>query len=421
MLKYDKFIPLSYFYSMKHLVIIGMVIPEPNSTAAGKRMLQLIDFFSQANYRISFLTAAGNVEFSFNLKELNINLFPIEINSPIFETILQGLQPDVVLYDRFVTEEQFGWKVAEICPNAIKILDTEDLHFLRKARENAYKKGLNLNEIDFQNEVFIREMASIYRSDLSLIISEFEYDLLIHTLKVSPDILLYIPLFAEVTPDSVSFINRKNFVSIGNFLHEPNWQTVLKLKQIWLQIKKQIPEAEIHIYGAYITEKAKQLHNEKQGFWVKGRANSVEEVFNNARVLLAPIPFGAGIKGKLLDSMRLGLPNITTKIGAEAMHGNLPWNGFVVEDDESFVEKAINLYNNQDLWYQCQKQGYDLVENRYKKEQFYPIFEEKIQSISTKLKAHRMRNYFGKILLHHTLQSSKYLGKWIEEKQKNRE
>ncbi len=406
---------------MKHLVIIGMVIPEPNSTAAGKRMLQLIDFFSQANYRISFLTAAGNVEFSFNLKELNINLITIEINSPNFETILQGLQPDVVLYDRFVTEEQFGWKVAEICPNAIKILDTEDLHFLRKARENAYKKGLNLNEIDFQNEVFIREMASIYRSDLSLIISEFEYDLLAHTLKVSPDILLYIPLFAEVTPDSVSFINRKNFVSIGNFLHEPNWQTVLKLKQIWLQIKKQIPEAEIHIYGAYITEKAKQLHNEKQGFWVKGRANSVEEVFNNARVLLAPIPFGAGIKGKLLDSMRLGLPNITTKIGAEAMHGNLPWNGFVVEDDESFVEKAINLYNNQDLWYQCQKQGYDLVENRYKKEQFYPIFEEKIQSISTKLKAHRMRNYFGKILLHHTLQSSKYLGKWIEEKQKNRE
>lgn len=398
-----------------------MVIPEPNSTAAGKRMLQLIDFFSQANYRISFLTAAGNVEFSFNLKELNINLITIEINSPNFETILQGLQPDVVLYDRFVTEEQFGWKVAEICPNAIKILDTEDLHFLRKARENAYKKGLNLNEIDFQNEVFIREMASIYRSDLSLIISEFEYDLLAHTLKVSPDILLYIPLFAEVTPDSVSFINRKNFVSIGNFLHEPNWQTVLKLKQIWLQIKKQIPEAEIHIYGAYITEKAKQLHNEKQGFWVKGRANSVEEVFNNARVLLAPIPFGAGIKGKLLDSMRLGLPNITTKIGAEAMHGNLPWNGFVVEDDESFVEKAINLYNNQDLWYQCQKQGYDLVENRYKKEQFYPIFEEKIQSISTKLKAHRMRNYFGKILLHHTLQSSKYLGKWIEEKQKNRE
>lgn len=406
---------------MKHLVIIGMVIPEPNSTAAGKRMLQLIDFFSQANYRISFLTAAGNVEFSFNLKELNINLFPIEINSPIFETILQGLQPDVVLYDRFVTEEQFGWKVAEICPNAIKILDTEDLHFLRKARENAYKKGLNLNEIDFQNEVFIREMASIYRSDLSLIISEFEYDLLIHTLKVSPDILLYIPLFAEVTPDSVSFINRKNFVSIGNFLHEPNWQTVLILKHIWPKIKKQIPEAEIHIYGAYITEKAKQLHNEKQGFWVKGRANSVEEVFNNARVLLAPIPFGAGIKGKLLDSMRLGLPNITTKIGAEAMHGNLPWNGFVVEDDDRFVEKAINLYNNQDLWYQCQKQGYNLVENRYKKEQFYPIFEEKIQSISTKIKAHRMRNYFGKILLHHTLQSSKYLGKWIEEKQKNRE
>ena len=124
----------------------------------------------------------------------------------------------------------------------------------------------------------------------------------------------------KISEKKNGFENRKNFVSIGNFLHEPNWQTVLKLKQIWKNIRKKLPETELHIFGAYPSEKVFQLHNEKEGFIVKGRAESVEKIFNEYRVLLAPIPFGAGLKGKLWESMNFGIPNITTSVGAEAMH-----------------------------------------------------------------------------------------------------
>ena len=403
---------------MKNLVIIGKVFPEPNSTAAGYRMIQLMDLFLTQNYQITFLSTATISENSFDLSSKNISFQNIVLNDSSFDELIKNLNPEIVIFDRFTTEEQFGWRVSEQVPNAVKILDTEDLHFLRTAREKAFKQNRNLEHLDLINDVFKREIASILRCDLSLIISEFEMNLLIEKFRIDENILFYLPLFGEVKKPETSFSERKNFISIGNFLHEPNWQTVLQLKKLWKDIKNQLPEAEIHIYGAYASEKVFQLHNEKEGFIIKGRAENVEYVFNQAKVLLAPIPFGAGIKGKLLESMQFGLPNVSSAVGAEAMHGNLDWNGFITDNETEFVEKAVLLYQDENLWQKSQENGYKIVENRFKKELFEPHFIHKIQEISENLESHRNQNFLGQILQHHTLQSTKYLSKWIEEKNK---
>ena len=401
---------------MKNLIIIGKVFPEPNSTAAGSRMIQLMDSFLTQNYQITFLSTASISENSFDLSSKNISFQNIVLNDSSFNELIKNLNPDVVVFDRFTTEEQFGWRVSEQVPNAVKVLDTEDLHFLRNAREKAFKENRNLEHSDLINDVFKRELASILRCDLSLIISDFEMNLLIEKYKIDENILFYLPLFGEVKKSETPFSERKNFISIGNFLHEPNWQTVLQLKKIWKDIKNQLPEAEIHIYGAYASEKVFQLHNEKEGFIIKGRAESVETVFNTAKVLLAPIPFGAGIKGKLLESMQFGLPNVTSAVGAEAMHGNLDWNGFITDNETEFVEKAVLLYQDENLWRKSQENGFKIIKNRFKKELFEPNFIHKIQEISENLESHRNQNFLGQILQHHTLQSTKYLSKWIEEK-----
>lgn len=404
---------------MKHVVIIGTVIPEPNSTAAGKRMLQLIDFFQSENYKVTFLSAASISDFSFDLNSIGVDFHNILLNDSSFEILIKDLNPNVVIFDRFTTEEQFGWKVSEICPGAVRILDTEDLHFLRKARENSFKQNKITEDKDLISDVFKRETASILRCDLSLIISEFEMKLLTEKFKINETILHYLPLFAEIKQAETSFSERKNFISIGNFLHEPNWQTVLKLKKIWPEIRKRLPEAEMHIYGAYITEKARQLHNVKDKFLIKGRAESVEKIFENARLLLAPIPFGAGIKGKLLDSMVNGLPSVTSTIGAEGMNGSMDWNGHITDDDSDFVKKAVELYNNENEWNKAQQNGYKIIDSRFKKASFLPSFSEKITDLLENIDDHRQRNFLGQILQHHTLQSTKYLGKWIEEKNRN--
>ncbi|MFT3920357.1 glycosyltransferase [Cloacibacterium sp.] len=401
---------------MKNLVIIGKVFPEPNSTAAGSRMLQLIDLFQTQNYQITFLSTASISENSFDLNSKNVQFQNIILNDNSFDDLIQKLNPEIVIFDRFTTEEQFGWRVSENASNAIKILDTEDLHFLRNAREIAFKQNKKLEHSDLINDVFKREIASILRCDLSLIISEFEMNLLKTEFNINANILHYLPMFAECEKSEIPFSERKNFVSIGNFLHEPNWQTVLQLKKVWKNIKNQLPEAEIHIYGAYATEKVFQLHNQKEGFIVKGRAESVETVFNNAKVLLAPIPFGAGIKGKLLESMQFGLPNVTSTVGAEAMHESFDWNGFITDNETEFVEKAILLYQDEIIWEKSQENGFLIIEKLFKKEIFERDFTAKIDWILEHLPEHTNTNFLGQILQHHTLQSTKYLSKWIEEK-----
>jgi glycosyltransferase involved in cell wall biosynthesis len=407
-----------------HLVIIGTVWPEPTSTAAGTRMLQIIEVFQKENYKITFLSSASKGENSFDLENIGIPTKSIQLNDSSFDALISELNPTIVLFDRFMIEEQYGWRVAENCPNALRMLDTEDLHFLRKARETAFKQNRYLVFEDYISDVFKREIASIYRCDLSLIISEFEMQLLTETFKVDVSILHYLPFMVNsISIDALKafpkFEERKHFISIGNFLHEPNWQTVLQLKKLWKSIKKALPEAEIHIYGAYVSEKAKQLHNEKEGFILKGRAKSVESVFNSAKVLLAPIPYGAGLKGKLLESMQFGLPNVTTKVGAEAMHGTLAWNGFITNSDEEFIEKAIALYSNEELLNTSQENGVDLVNQRYKKALFETEFVLKISNFLSNLERHRNQNFLGQILQHQTMQSTKFMSRWIELKNKN--
>ncbi|MFB9121294.1 glycosyltransferase family 4 protein [Bergeyella porcorum] len=403
---------------MNHAIIIGTVFPEPNSTAAGTRMLQLIKLLQDHHYQITFFSTANPSDFSFDLATLNVQMKHTLLNDASFDKDIQNINPQLVIFDRFTIEEQFGWRVSKACPDAITILDTEDLHFLRKARENAYKQRRELIPTDLISEVFKRELASIHRCDLSLIISEYEMNLLTSQFKINPDILFYLPLFSENSSSKLPFAERKHFISIGNFLHEPNWQTVLKLKELWQSIHKALPQAELHIYGAYPPPKALQLHNEREKFLIKGRAESVEEVFSKARVLLAPIPFGAGIKGKLLDAMQYGLPSVTSTIGAEGMHNQLNWNGYIEDEMPNFTEKAILLYSDENLWNTAQSKGFSIIKKRFLKDNFSKSFSEKIYHLRNQLPAHRLNNFWGQILQHHTLQSSKYMGKWIEEKNK---
>jgi glycosyltransferase involved in cell wall biosynthesis len=237
------------------------------------------------------------------------------------------------------------------------------------------------------------------------------------TFKIDATLLYYLPFLSEEIQTNIpSFEEQNHFVSIGNFLHEPNWQTVLALKKCWKSIKKQLPEAELHVYGAYVSEKAKQLHNEKEGFLIKGRAESVLDVYSKAKTLLAPIPYGAGLKGKLFEAMQLGLPSVTTKMGAESMNGNIDWNGFITSDEADFVEKAIELYTNKNVWKTAQKNGYEIIEKRFKKELYETDFMNQVENLQENLNAHRNQNFLGQILQHQSLQSTKYMSKWIEAK-----
>jgi hypothetical protein len=403
----------------KTLLIIGFVWPEPKSSAAGSRMMQLIQLFQTNSYTITFASTAQNLEFSEDISALGITTKTIELNSSSFDDFVKELNPNIVLFDRFMVEEQFGWRVSESCPDALKMLDTEDLHCLRQARQLAIKENREFTTEDLFSDVAKREIASILRCDLSLMVSEFEMELLQNQFKVSKDLLFYLPIFAERLNEISSFTERSDFVFIGNFLHEPNWDCVKYLSEtIWPLLHNKLPETKILIYGAYPSQKVLELNKPNQNFYIKGRANDAFEVIKNAKVILAPIRFGAGIKGKLLEAMQCGTPSVTSSIGAEAMAGTLDWNGFIKDNPNEFVEAAVQLYNDEKLWQQCQENGFEILDKRYKKSLFEKDFIAEINSLLDNLKQHRNNNFFGSILQHHLISSTKYMSKWIEEKNK---
>ncbi len=411
---------------LKKLLIIGFVWPEPNSSAAGGRMMQLISIFKENGFEITFSSPALDSDFMVDLSEFGVEKKSIELNNSSFDDFIIGLNPDVVLFDRFMIEEQFGWRVSENCPKAIRLLDTEDLHCLRMARQKAFKENRTFELYNLlSEEVAKREIASILRCDLSFIISDFEMKILNNIFKIDSSLLYYLPfLVHEISEEALlklpSFKERKNFVFIGNFLHEPNWNTVQYLKEtIWPLIKKDFPEAVLEIYGAYPSQKVLQLHQPKNSFFIMGRAEDANEIVKNARIVLAPIRFGAGLKGKLLEAMQCGTPSVTTIIGSEAMHQNLPWNGFITDDVEEFAKNAISLYQDENLWKQSQKNGITIVNECFQKNNYSTDLLDKVNSLLRDYESHRLHNFMGSLLQHHTLKSTKYMAKWIEAKNKN--
>ncbi|NMF47598.1 glycosyltransferase family 4 protein [Pseudoalteromonas arctica] len=406
---------------MKKVLVIGYVWPEPNSSAAGTHMMSLLNAFRAQNWDVEFATPAQRTDHMVNLDDFGITSQSIALNCDSFDEYVKAYNPDIVMFDRFMMEEQFGWRVDKHCPHAIKILDTEDLQCLRNARHEAFKGERDFTTSDLHSDIAKREIAAILRCDLSLIISSYEMSLLNSVFKIEPSLLHHLPFMVDLSslPTSTkTFEQRQHFMTIGNFRHAPNWDAVLYLQKIWPLIRKQLPKAELHIYGSYPPPKATALNNPKTGFLIKGWADNAFDVMQSARACLAPLRFGAGIKGKLLEAMIMQTPSVTTNIGAEGMHNDLPWPGKIANTADDFANAAVEMYTNQSDFEQAQQDGNTLLNTLYDKAQLSAALIQKIDSISCDLSAHREKNFTGQMLKHHTMRSTQYMSQWIAEKNK---
>ena len=424
------------------VLFIARTWPNPKTTAAGWRMKQLIDYFQSENYKVFFAGADQN---STQKNKTAISefqhLFPavdalhIALNDDGFDHEINRIKPDFVIFDRFMTEEQYGWRVRECCPESMTILDTEDCHFLRLARANYIKKHPQAFDASYcqgeelYTEVTIRELASIYRCDLSLIISKFEYQLLREVFSLPEGLLSYLPLATEeISSDDnateskqeMSWSQRSNFLWVGNRKHQPNDDSLKYLLEVlWPVIQGQCPDAELHIVGPNGTEQQRKLILKSKSVVDLGWVDALDELMGRYRVNLAPLRFGAGLKGKIMRPMALGLPTVCSSIGAEGlMLENIPELAPALKAEE-FVAKAICLYSDQEFWVQAQRQGAFGINQNFSKARVYKDLNDDLWAIKNDLKAHRQRHFIGQILQHQSLNASKYMGRWLTLKNKS--
>lgn len=408
--------------TVKSVLIIGKTWPEPLTTGAGVRMMQIIDFFTRNDYEINFASAASKSKYSANLEEQKVKTYPIKVNDSGFNEVLKKINPQIVIFDRYHTEEQFSWRVDEVFPSVLKILDSEDLHFLRQARGNLIKK----NKFPYShNDVFkeslslketYRELNAMYRCDLTLVISKFEIDFLENSYNFPKKNLIHFPMLPKKSYDgSLSFEERKDFVFIGNFNHKPNVDAVLELKKVFPNIKNGCKDSELHIYGAYMPENIANLHNPKNGIYIKGWVENLTETLVKYRLMLAPLRFGAGIKCKILESLNVKTPVISTEIGFEGICENENAPGYSGPVNKIWIEEAIKLYNDKNSWEEKSKLS-NLALQNLKWDEISTI--HRIEHFKKNLFENRELNITQNMLSLSNNQTYKYLSKYIELKNK---
>ena len=408
-------------------------------------MMELLALFRGQGWQVIFASAAALSEHRADLSSLHIAEKSIALNSDSFDHYVAQFQPDMVLFDRFFSEEQFGWRVEKACPTALRVLDTSDLHSLRYARHallkqvqqtcvsEAERNGVGAVEASAdilatmmaRDDMAQREIASIYRCDLTLMISSFEMRLLQEQFAMPAVLLHHCTLMSHFRPaqsaaDTPKFEQRQHFLSIGNFRHAPNWDSVLWLKHaIWPRIRLALPQAQLHVLGAYPPPKATALHNAQQGFHVLGWVGDSLAYMTQARVCLAPLRFGAGIKGKLADAMLCGTPSVTTAIGSEGMCDELPWAGTIAQTTDGFASAAISLYQHASEWQEAQMHGRQIIQTYFNPEEAGRNLLARLASAKLQQNDNREKNFTGLMLRHHLHKSTQYMSQWIAEKNKN--
>ena len=174
----------------------------------------------------------------------------------------------------------------------------------------------------------------------------------------------------------------------------------------------------MNVYGAYPPPKATALQDEKSGFLVKGWVDDAIFAMQSAKVCIAPLRFGAGIKGKLAEAMICSTPSVTTNIGAESMQTDLAWPGVIANDAQQIADAAVKLYEDENIWQQCSDLGPQNASILYPQEVAFDALRDALQLIIQNLTSHRQANFIGSMLNHHHHKSTKYMAQWIEAKNK---
>ena len=396
---------------MMKLLHLSSVWPEPRASAAGFRVRNLVDAALREGWQVVCASTGRLNEHVAELEALGISTAPMQPNDPAFDSWVRAIDPDIVIMDRFIIEEQFGWRVEESCPRALRVLDTVDLHFLRRSRGD---------QLPLVNETTLREVASIYRSDCAMVISSYEFELLVNEFGVPREQLMLTRLFYPAHAAAPAFSERRDFTMIGNFRHPPNLDAVKWLNQeVWPLIRARLPGAEVHLYGAYPSREAVDLDDERSGFRVRGFCPDQFEMFGQYRVNLAPLRFGAGIKGKITDGWFRGTPNVTTPIGAEGMADGLEWGGLIGTSAGEIADAAVLLHEEERRWKEASQNGYRIMGEFYDTALNSAGWIGRLKQIASQRESMRARNFTGRMLNHHLHRSTSYLSKWIELKNRS--
>ena len=342
-------------------LVIDDQIPTPDRDADSRRMFELLRILVDLGFGVTFVpyNGADIPQYSAALRDLGIEFLPEQTN---LAPLLQQLSPDlrVAILSRPMPSWPYLPLIRELSPNTKIIYDTVDLHFPREQRRA---------EVEGDPDVLARSQLHHYLeltlargADATWVVSEIERDVLL-----SEDPSLHVYVVPTIHPEEHSgrpFAQREGLLFVGNFLHSPNADAVRwLLEDILPLLRQRLPGVLTSIVGSHPPDEMRVLA--RDDVRVLGWVPKLDYLYEHARVFVAPLRFGTGMKGKIGESLAHGLPVVTTDLGAESMGLVNERDILIANTAEAFAGMVARCYSDEKLWTRVAMSGRRTIVRRY--------------------------------------------------------
>jgi glycosyltransferase involved in cell wall biosynthesis len=332
----------------KRILVIDHHLPMPDRDSGSLRMFKILSILYRLGHHVTFLpdNLADIPSYADKLRERGIEV----VHYPHAKTVREYLQRrgttfDVVILSRCDFARKHILDVRQHAPQSRVVFDTVDLHFLRQDREADLVGDPELKRK--AQEKCVVEYELIDQADETWVVSPAEQELL-HLARPEKSIEV-VSNIVDVSGSAVPFSMRRDMLFIGSFQHPPNVDAILYFtREIFPLIRKQLSGVKFYIIGDKAPPEVISLADEE--IVVTGFQPDVSPYFDTIKLSVAPLRFGAGVKGKINHSMGYGVPVVATSIAVEGMSLTTETDAMIADNATSFAAAVIRLYQSEELW-----------------------------------------------------------------------
>jgi len=363
------------------VLIIGVRIPTPDLDSGSLRLFRILQILARISREACFLAVCPfdqPLYFSRleadkeNLKSAGIVVPEGTDEDPEVFLRTRGPKFDlVILSDEFVAHRYLP-RVRRYCPEALVVFDTVDLHYLRLYREALLTRSRELVKMAIATRK--RELQAIEKSDVTLVTSTAEHQKL-SAMFPREKIRVLSNIHEVSTTGGLSFERRRGVLFVGSFSHGPNLDALSVLMNIFPRLQEAIPGLTLRIAGADPPGEILR-NNPRREITFLGHVSDLLPLFHRSRISVAPLRFGAGVKGKVLESMACGLPVVATPVAAEGLGASGGRHLAIAELEEEFILQVIDTYNRKSQWQDFQLHGRALIEEKFSSSAARIVLEE---------------------------------------------
>ncbi len=347
----------------KRVLVIDHHLPMPDRDSGSLRMFQILTILHRLGHRVTFLpdNLADIPPYADDLRKRGIEVMHHPHAKKISEYLRShGPQFDTVILSRCDFARKHIDEVRRLAPQSRLIFDTVDLHFLREEREAALTQNTELKKSAIAKQQLEYELVE--KADQTWVVSPVEQAILraAHPGKSIEVVSNIVDAPGSVTP----FPLRRDILFIGSFQHPPNTDAVLFFtREIFPLVRRALPGIKFYIIGDKAPPDVVTLAGED--IVVTGYQADVSSYFNRIRLSVAPLRYGAGVKGKVNQSMGLGVPVVATTVAVEGMALQNRVHALVADHPESFADGVIELYQSEELWRTLSRNGVEKIQQSY--------------------------------------------------------